>query len=173
MKWRSIPVSSFVLAILLSLPVYCFTAGMSAAEEEFGCFIDGTLSAPGAGDKEFEFVVQTEGGNSFFLQDGQTDSGTLTEGLIRTVTEAPQNGFIFGGIECESLGGLIVTNFDGGFTLECENAKLGAAVCTITNVRAASNVPTLSQWGMISAAAGLVLIGVFFAMKRKRAAVNS
>lgn len=30
------------------------------------------------------------------------------------------------------------------------------------------NVPTLSEWGMISAAAGLGLAGVFFALRRKR-----
>ncbi|MGH7892757.1 MAG: IPTL-CTERM sorting domain-containing protein [Thermodesulfobacteriota bacterium] len=33
------------------------------------------------------------------------------------------------------------------------------------------NVPTLSEWGMISAVVGLGLIGVFFAVRRKRAAV--
>lgn len=31
------------------------------------------------------------------------------------------------------------------------------------------NIPTLSEWGMISAAVGLGFIGVFFAMRRKRA----
>ncbi len=35
--------------------------------------------------------------------------------------------------------------------------------------RVASNVPTLSEWGMISAAAGLGLIGVFFALRRRMA----
>ena len=32
-----------------------------------------------------------------------------------------------------------------------------------------SNVPALSEWGMISAAAGLGLVGVFFAARRKKA----
>jgi hypothetical protein len=32
-------------------------------------------------------------------------------------------------------------------------------------------IPTLSEWGMISAAGGLMLVGVFFAVRRKRAAV--
>jgi hypothetical protein len=36
-----------------------------------------------------------------------------------------------------------------------------------------SNIPTLSEWGMIAVAAGLALVGVFFAIRRKRAAVNS
>ncbi len=33
-------------------------------------------------------------------------------------------------------------------------------------------VPTLSEWGMIAAAAGLGLVGVFFAVRRRKAAVN-
>jgi len=32
-----------------------------------------------------------------------------------------------------------------------------------------SNIPTLSEWGMIAAAAGLVMIGVFFAIRRRKA----
>lgn len=35
----------------------------------------------------------------------------------------------------------------------------------------ATNIPTLSEWGMISVAAGLVLIGLFFAVRRKRVAI--
>jgi hypothetical protein len=34
-----------------------------------------------------------------------------------------------------------------------------------------SNIPTLSEWGMIAAGTGLMLVGVFFAVKRKRARV--
>lgn len=34
-------------------------------------------------------------------------------------------------------------------------------------------IPTLSEWGMISAAAALGLIGLFFALKRKRAGVQA
>ncbi len=39
--------------------------------------------------------------------------------------------------------------------------------------RAAPQIPTLSEWGMIAAAAGLLMVGVFFAVKRKRRALNS
>ena len=35
------------------------------------------------------------------------------------------------------------------------------------------NVPTLSEWGMISAVAGLGLIGVFFAVRRRRASLDA
>lgn len=33
-------------------------------------------------------------------------------------------------------------------------------------------IPTLSEWGMISAATGLMLVGVFFAIRRRKAVVN-
>jgi hypothetical protein len=35
------------------------------------------------------------------------------------------------------------------------------------------NIPTLSEWGMISAFVGLGLVGVFFAVRRKRISFNS
>ena len=34
-----------------------------------------------------------------------------------------------------------------------------------------ANIPTLSEWGMISAAVGLGLVGVFFALRKRQAAV--
>ncbi|MGH7851640.1 MAG: hypothetical protein ACREOP_15210 [Thermodesulfobacteriota bacterium] len=34
--------------------------------------------------------------------------------------------------------------------------------------RAAPQIPTLSDWGMIAAAAGLMMVGVFYAVKRRR-----
>jgi len=36
-----------------------------------------------------------------------------------------------------------------------------------------ASIPTLSEWGMIAAAAGLILVGVFFAVRRRKAAVSS
>jgi hypothetical protein len=38
--------------------------------------------------------------------------------------------------------------------------------------RAAPQIPTLSEWGMIAAVAGLMMVGVFFAVKRRRAATG-
>jgi hypothetical protein len=45
----------------------------------------------------------------------------------------------------------------------------------LLNIRfgnAERNIPTLSEWGMIAAAAGLMLVGVFFAVRRRRASIN-
>ena len=49
------------------------------------------------------------------------------------------------------------------------NGSIDGLSCVATPI--ARNIPTLSEWGMISAALGLAMIGVFFALKRKRAQV--
>jgi hypothetical protein len=43
--------------------------------------------------------------------------------------------------------------------------------CTIFNEPVDAAIPTLSAWGMIAAVAGLMLVGVFFVIRRKRAQV--
>lgn len=48
----------------------------------------------------------------------------------------------------------------------------GPAFCQLDNIYANGNhlgIPTLSEWGMIAAASGLGLIGVFFAVRRRNA----
>ena len=48
----------------------------------------------------------------------------------------------------------------------------GPAFCQLDNIFAAgarAQIPTLSEWGIIAAAAGLGLVGVFFALKRRKA----
>lgn len=161
-------------AIALSFAFLLFAPSESTAQDKFGCFIEATLSAPGAGDQEFLFEIDNlmGGGPSFTLMDGQSNGGILDEKEARIVNYIPTAGWAFGGIECESLGGLIVQNFDSSFYLECDNAKLGNATCTITLVKEASPIPTLSEWGMIAAAAGLVMIGVFFAVRKRRIATG-
>jgi len=40
--------------------------------------------------------------------------------------------------------------------------------CTIAFRMAPANIPTISEWGMFSAAAGLMIVGVFFAARRRK-----
>jgi hypothetical protein len=44
----------------------------------------------------------------------------------------------------------------------------GWRACTIAIRTAPRNIPTLSEWGMIAAAAGLMVLGISFAVRRKR-----
>ena len=102
------------------------------------------------------------------MADGESTGGPLPEGLSVTIYEAPQNGYRLAGLECESGPGIVITNFDGGFTIECVDESDGTATCIIRNVPIASPIPTLSEWGMISAAVGLGLVGVFCAVKQRK-----
>ena len=73
-------------------------------------------------------------------------------------------------VECSDSALVDVTFIRNGVSLDC----LGGTeiTCTFTNVTGhVSNIPTLSEWGMIAAAAGLALVGVFFAVRRRKAGV--
>jgi hypothetical protein len=91
------------------------------------------------------------------------------------VTENEIPGWELDDIVCET-DGLIVTSIENGVSLECAGLQ-GGGTCTFFNVPgqgASANIPTLSEWGMIAAAAGLMLVGVWFAVRKRRArAVNS
>ena len=52
-----------------------------------------------------------------------------------------------------------------------ESVDFERIVYTATFIPNPNPIPTLSEWGMIAAAAGLMLVGVFFAARRRKAAV--
>jgi hypothetical protein len=135
------------------------------------CFTEVTLSAPGAGNAEFIFqgFDSIDGPFSFSLMDGVTGSGFTPVGATSTITEEPQNGYVFAGIECLAGPGVVITQIHGGFIIKCLNVVEGTASCVITNVLQVRNIPTLSEWGMIAAALGLGFVGLFFAVRRRRA----
>jgi hypothetical protein len=157
--------------VIFAVPIaLLFSAGDSHAQ---GCLITVEKVAPGAEGQEFQFngVVEDGAVFAFFVTAGGTASGSAST-LPTVITEVPVSGWRFGGIECLPGGGVqILEVLEDGWVEQCVNAQ-AETFCTVTNVREA-NIPTLSQWGMISAAAGLVLVGMWFAIRRKRAAVNS
>jgi len=77
-------------------------------------------------------------------------------------------GWILDNVECSDSADIDVFFIENGVSLDCFGPS--EITCTFTNVRGSfSNVPTLSEWGMIAAAGGLMLIGVFFALRKKKA----
>lgn len=140
------------------------------------CFVEICKSAPQLPVPQspedfviFPFTV-TQGGNS--------DSGGIVanfkcEGLVfggsdYEIVEDSFPGWILDNVECSDAVGVNVTPIENGVALDC----LGPSeiTCTFTNVRGfISNIPTLSEWGMIAAAGGLALVGVFFALRRRKA----
>lgn len=126
-----------------------------------------TIKVAEGSSAEFLFVGEDEGGPfSFILTPGVPSTGftDFGEGIV---TEIPAVGWRFAGIECEPGGGIIIESTETGWLQNCVNPQL-PTFCTILNVRVGA-IPTLSQWGMIAAAAGFVLIGTFYAVRRRRA----
>jgi hypothetical protein len=167
------PLQSIAVSFLLIFSCVLLSFEISNAQER-GCTIEATKSAPGAGSFEFVFEGLTPGGPiEFTLADGESTGGPLPEGLSVTIFEAPQNGYRLAGLECESGPGIVITNFNGGFSIECVDASDGDATCVINNVPIVNPIPTLSEWGMLAAAAGLGLLGVAFALKKRKTQVGA
>jgi hypothetical protein len=136
-----------------------------------GCSITIEKVAPGAPDDlEFNFVGEDAGGPfEFFLTPGepQTGEADFGEGFVN---EVPPPGWAFGGIECEPGGGIIIVETETGWLQNCVNPQVDT-FCTVFN-ESVTAIPTLSEWGMIAAVVGLGLVGVFFAIRKRKARVS-
>ena len=140
--------------------------GDSARAQDCGIGI--AKQAEGAGDLVFRFTTRdSEGDGDFTLIDGEGTGGPFT-GFIE-IRELPIKGWVLDDVQCKT-DGVTVTRLSDGVRIECDEQN-GGGGCLFINVPGdtASNIPTLSEWGMIAAAAGLMIVGVFFAFKRKRA----
>ena len=123
-------------------------------------------------DDIFSFPVTIESGgevSEFDLLNNGSCIETSYTGLLE-VTEGEVEGFHYVGVECDGVEDQIITQTDHGFTAFCPLPDDG--ICRLVNLPTRP-VPTLSEWGMIAAAAGLGLAGVFFAVRRKRLQVSN
>ena len=121
----------------------------------------------GEGDS-FTFIYSEEGNSGQFnlTANGSCD-GTPFGGNDFELFEDDVPGSILVDVQCDDVPGINVSFIENGVSLDCIQSNV--ITCTFTNVRGSvSNVPTLSEWGMIAAAGGLALIGIFFAVRRKR-----
>ena len=169
------PVFKYALRLFLFIPLISFIflaayPGVSRAQE---CGITIFKSAVENTELTFDFTV-TQGGTSEpeSLADGERFGRTFTGPDSLVITESTLEGWLLADVECVDVSGLVITNIDNGISVQCVGPNEGGGTCTFVNVLASRPIPTLSEWGMISAAAGLGLIGVFFVIRR-RAAVNS
>jgi len=135
-----------------------------------------------ADDTEFNFSVT--GGNifdvilmdpsnpsvSFDLMDGNADT---------TVLEEVPPGWILN-IECTVPGigcgpqsqdpCLTITEVPNGLIFDCLDVAAGDNTCTFTNIKKVTNIPTLSEWGLIAMAGVLGIIGLLALRRRKATA---
>ncbi len=158
------------LPVFILMSTFFLTAQTGGAQER-DCLITIVNQAQGAGDLEFVFTATSEKGeaDTIPLTDGESVSGGITPGTAGTLVEEPPAGWLLSDVVCEGDSGLSITNIDDGISLECIEPTGERTTCTFVNVPVVTNIPTLSEWGMIAAAAGLGLAGVWFAGRRRRA----
>jgi hypothetical protein len=118
----------------------------------------------------FEFLVDPSVGDEFTISTiaGDATGFGLSFGRSAVISEIVPDGWALENIECSAEGGASVIVDEPGNEVFVECLTVGSVTCTYTNVPTGA-IPTLSQWGMIAAAAGLVLVGVWFVHRRRRA----
>ncbi len=161
-----------------------FTAGaminLSTAEKASAqsCSMTICKSAPGA-PPDLGFTINFGGDLKPFsveLFDGADCFTTsISFNSVVEVTEEPTSGWPLQDVVCDDVPGFPVSNIRDGISANCApQSGFAEITCTFVNGVPPANIPTLSEWGMIAAAAGLMLVGVFFAVrKRLRASKQS
>ncbi len=126
--------------------------------------------AEGAGDTLFSFTTTVPEVADFSIVDGDTHHFLFNGSGEFTVLEDPSPGWALGSVECTTETEVPFEVIDGGVRIDCQSGMRDIQ-CTFVNVRAQveSNIPALSGWGMIAAAGGLIIAGVYFALRRRRA----
>jgi len=138
------------------------------------CTLEIVKIAPGGGDQIFEFASGPIGAGendlSFnFISDGENFfipfAGNGTSVRDEQVTETPARGWVLSDVDCAGVG-MEVTNIENGIEVECVEDG-GAGTCRFTNSQVVSEIPTLSEWGLI-AMAGILGIAALMVIRRRR-----
>jgi len=129
--------------------------------------------------RDFDFNLSGNLNGEFFLQDGESENIGMGIDDVFTVTEDIPEGYTLD-IECTpgvtNCGNevfvpcLNIIPLDDGSGVQVECLDNDSGSCTFTNTLAASptEVPTISEWGLIAMAGFLGLIA-FFVLRRKKA----
>ena len=158
-----------VLIAFVFSGVLLFHADSSRAQQQCTLNITKVTEPPSGTVFSFDYIDSNDKQFVFDLSNGDTQQILIPPPqTVADITEEPVAGYVITDVTCDAEEGITVTQIDGGIEVFCESANGVTADCTITNTLR-TNVPTLSEWGMIAAAAGLGLIGVFFASRRRMA----
>jgi len=160
--------SAICLCALVMVVLAIFPRQATAGAPSQGCSIGITKEAIPPLDVSFDFLAESsvDPDFEFSLPAGTATNVFLTPGESVVVSEIALEGWDRVKVECEQGGAGFNVFVDDENNVIADCLSVGFAACTFTN-RALSNVPTLSEWGMIAAVAGLVMVGVFFALRRR------
>ncbi|HSC35547.1 MAG TPA: IPTL-CTERM sorting domain-containing protein [Thermodesulfobacteriota bacterium] len=169
---KTLPVYVFILTVAGSMLIPSLSYDAHAQCTVIICKSAPELPEPQSGDDLVFFPFQiSEGDVEEFIEIAANSKCILDtfSGDDYQIEEEFFPGWILDNVECSDAPGSVdVTFIENGVSLDC----LGPSeiTCTFTNVRGttATNIPTLSEWGMIAAAGGFALIGVFFAVRRRK-----
>jgi len=137
--------------------------------EEERCNITIEKEAPEGGDTEFPFNIFSDGlDEDFDLSDGQTiPFNDLPLDTTFTITETVPDQWSLDSIVCD--GDAVFDESVNEDSVEITCNSTGDISCTFTNSRIppVTNVPTLSEWGLIAMAGILGIVGFMVIRRRK------
>jgi hypothetical protein len=169
---RTLSKSFFSLSLfILIVSGALLIPSMSDDAQAQQCAVSICKQAESSGDTAFPFTIASSdlSGRFGLLGEGEGSCVTIqiNQGETASAFEDFLRGWVLDDIEC-NLVGVDFTITENGVDLIC-NAPTVNGTCVFVNVRGtpATNIPALSEWGMISAAAGLVLVGVYYALRRR------
>lgn len=168
---KALPVYVFVLTVAGSMLIPSLSYDAHAQCTVIICKSAPELPEPQSPEELVFFPFQiSEGDVEDFIEIAANSKCSLDSfsGDDYQIEEEFFPGWILEGVECSDSADIDVFPIENGVSLDCFGPS--EITCTFTNVRGslATNIPTLSEWGMIAAAGGLALIGVFFALRKKK-----
>jgi len=172
-------ISVVILTALAFLGFMALGPGQAVAQEE-PCTVTIEKVAIPANDFNFNFSISGDIVGELNLSDPSNPSTFVGLGIEETITitENVPPGWELVSIECTE--GVTNCGSDGfepcltatvegnSVTFFCEDND--TASCTFTNGVAVSNIPTLSEWGLITMAVIIGAAGLFVALRRRKAA---
>jgi len=127
------------------------------------CGVEVIKNANPADNTPFDFTVVVLGiPQPFILTDPDDNTISIGLGLNSTITEDVPPGWELASIECRAREGdeaLIDFLISGStVTINCSDTTFSFGTCVFNNVIPTQNVPTLSQWGLITMASILGIV---------------
>ena len=159
---------SFIIFLLIMSGTLFVSTGKGNAQGP-GCSIGIQKLAEPDDGTTFNFTAVTNGAKGkFSLKAGEIFDLFADETSTVIVKERVLSGWRLEDTDCMTTKDVTFTQIEDGIEIVC-NSPSGNAFCAFRNVQSdtISQIPTLSEWGLIAAAAGLGLIGVFFAVRKR------
>jgi len=159
--------SLFIFSVFLMLGSLV-TSTVQVSAQDCDIFIE-KIADPDD-DTEFDFTVTGNGDFGFTLSDPSTPAVNFNTPLSTPVTvlEEVTPGWVLDEVECSDPQGVNINILENGVTIEC--LTLAEVTCNFLNSMEAieaTDVPTLSEWGLIAMAGVLGIVG-FMVMRRRK-----